>query len=485
MPLPPPYSEADDRGVVDGCVAGDEDAWAALLSRHAPLIELVAVRVVDERRTGPLEEVPGCTDAVVSHLRRNQAGALHAWGGQSLRHYLAVHARQVATAYLQDVTPPATLIASLPTPAAIFLDEMLATEPAKQVTETLDRMPPNFGALVRLRLRGLDRSDIAATLGKTQQMVVSHMERIAERLVSPADGGPTPDDAGAAWRVLLDAASIAERVAVSIRTESDRDFRKVRSLAEATWRSVRERALTQLHPKQGLCLDENSVATFVDGTLRGADRTRAEGHVATCPRCIDNVATLTLDMRSADFRREAAARDAGASLAAACVAATRFRAGAMLADLAAEAGSERAHAIARLARLAQMIEGGTERQSAEPSRVRVLDTAPPTDDEAPIVAMEALVANDMHGAARAIDDQLAKGALGARLRLLALVAGQDVEAGRALAADLVAKTHSDPGLMDDAAAALALPEGLALPREVLVERLRSALPQAVRWVLNR
>ena len=65
--------------MVDGCVAGDEDAWAALLSRHAPLIELVAVRVVDERRTGPLEEVPGCTDAVVSHLRRNQAGSLRAW----------------------------------------------------------------------------------------------------------------------------------------------------------------------------------------------------------------------------------------------------------------------------------------------------------------------------------------------------------------------------------------------------------------------
>lgn len=483
MALPAPYAEADDQGLVDGCVADDPDAWNALLSRYGPLVELVAVRVVDERRTGPLDEVPGCIESVGAHLRRNQAGPLRTWCGQSLRHYLAAHARQVSMVYLQDVTPPATLIASLPTPAAIFLDEVLGTEPAKQVTEALDRLPPNFGALVRLRLRGLDRSDIAATLGKTQQMVVSHLERIAERLGSMAEGNE--EDACASWRVVLDAATIPERVEVAIRTESDRDFRKVRALAEATWRAVRERAFTRLFPKQALCLDENGFATYVDGTLRGAERTRAEGHVATCARCIDTVATLTMDLRAADICREAANRDPALGLIAACVATTRFRAAVELGEVAAEEGSLGAADLVRLARMGQLLEAGAERHVTEPSRVRVLSTMPPTDEEAPLVAIEAMVANDIHGAARAIDDELAKTALGARLRLLAEVAGHDVENGRALAAELVARPHSDPGLNDDAAAALALPEGRALPREILVERLRNALPLAVRWVLNR
>ena len=486
MGLPAPYAEADDRALVDGCVAGDEDAWIALAQRYGPLIELVAVRVVDERRVSSFEEVPGVLDSVHAHLRRNQAGPLRTWGGQSLRHYLAAHTRQVAMSYLQDVTPPATLVASLPTPAAIFLDEMLAAEPAKQVSDALDRLPPNFGAVVRLRLRGLDRSDIAATLGKSREMIVSNLERVAERLASMAD----PDEQAkaqseAAWKVVLDAATIGERVAVAIQTENDMAFRKVRALAEATWRAVRERAFTRLHPKQPLCMDENAIATFVDGTLRGADRTRAEGHLATCPRCIDNVATLTMDMRAADVRRDSASKDADVGLVAACVATTRFRAAVELAKVAVEEGSSRASLLARLARVGQMLEGGAEKTAAEPSRVRPLSTAPPSDEEAPLVAIEALVANDAHSAARAIDDQLKRSALGARLRLLADVAGHDVESGRTFAAELAERPHSDPGLNEDAAAALALPEGRALPREILVERLRHALPLAVRWVLTR
>ncbi len=482
MPLPAPYSEADERGLIDGCISGDEDAWAMLERRLGPLVETVVVRVVDERRRSTLDEVPGCVEAARAHLRRNQAGPLRTWNGQSLRHYLAVLTRQAVVEYLQDVTPPATLIASLPTPAAIFLDEMLAVEPARQITEALDRMSPNIGALVRLRLRGLDRSDIAATLGKTQQSVIASLERVAERL---GDMGDSTEDTRAAWRVLLDAATIAERVSVAMRTETDREFRKGRALAEATWRSVRERALDRLYPKQALCLDENTFATFVDGTLRGADRTRAEGHMATCPRCIDSVATLTLDMRAADIRRDASAFDPQVGLAAACVATTRFRAGALLAEQAAAAGSARARDIVRLARVGQMLEGGAERHSGEPSRVRAVSIHPPTDEEAPLVALEALVADDMHGAARAIDDELAKGTLGARLRLLADVAGHDPTEGRHQAEELMIRPHSDPGLMEDAAAALSLPDGHPLPRESLVERLRSTLPQAVKYALSR
>jgi hypothetical protein len=163
----PPYAEADDASLADGVVRGDTEAWTALLDRYGRLVETVVVRVVDERRGGArVEEVPGAYDVALEQLRRNEFGPFRTWGGAcTLRHYLAVLARASASAYLQDVTPPAALIAALPTPAAIFLDEIVMAPPAREITDALDRLPPNVGAVLRLRLRGLDRGDARPATG--------------------------------------------------------------------------------------------------------------------------------------------------------------------------------------------------------------------------------------------------------------------------------------------------------------------------------
>jgi hypothetical protein len=105
----------------------------------------------------------------------------------------------------------------------------------------------------------------------------------------------------------------------------------------------------------------------------------------------------------------------------------------------------------------------------------------PDDDEAPLIAFEALVHSDPHAAWSAIDDHMAKQTLGARLRLLAAASGQDLELARSLAS----KPTVDPGHAVDGRAVLALPKGRPLPREMLVERLRALLPEAVRFVLTR
>lgn len=484
MPMPPPYAQSSDEALVDGCIGGDEDAWKALDARHGRLVEAVVTRVLDQRRPGHLDDVPPIVQSVVGHLRRNGAGPLRTWDGAcDLKHYLAVVARQKAEEHVQEATPVANLVASLPTPAAVFLDDLVGVEPAKRITDALDRLSPHVTAMVRLRLRGLEREGIAAALGMPRHTVTQNLERIAERL-----GEMQHDDdpsAARAWRMLLDCAPMGDKVELAIRTEDEPAFQQTRSMAEGTWRAVRERALTHPHPRTGACLYERDVAAFVDGSIRGADRARAEGHLATCPRCIDSVATLTTDVRVFGPLREARHADREVAVAAACISTTRFLAGELLASRAIERGCDRGEDLARLARVGLGLEGGRRGEEFRWEPSRVVSAEIPSDEEAPLVAIEALVHADPHAAGRAIDDHMAKSTLGARLRLLAAAAGSDFDQAKRVVEQMETRRVSDPGLSGDADAVRALPEGRALPREILVERLRDAIPEAVRFVLSR
>lgn len=115
----------------------------------------------------------------------------------------------------------------------------------------------------------------------------------------------------------------------------------------------------------------------------------------------------------------------------------------------------------------------------------VIATSASPDEDAPLVALEALAASDPHAAWRAIDDETAKQTLGARLRLLAAAGGWDLDAAASLAEAALAQPSLDPGHALDARAVLALGRGRSLPREVLIERLRALLPTAVRFLVTR
>jgi DNA-directed RNA polymerase specialized sigma24 family protein len=482
MTLPAPYAEADDAALVEGCVSGDEDAWRVLSERHGRLVDVVVVRVLDARVQGIVHGDEEVARRVFAELAREQAAPLRLWSGESrLRTYVAVVARHVATTFSQETTPTANLVASLPTPQSITLDEVAAVEPARAVTQALTRLSPNVIALVHLRLRGLDAESIAATLGVSRPGVEQSLERIAARLGEAS--GETVAGSADAWRLLLDVAPIAERVALAVRTEDDEAFRGVRSRAEATWRAVRQNSVFHVPvPRGPLCLDDRTVAGFVDGTLRGSARARIEGHVTTCERCIDEVALLAADLRALEPLRDAEKTPRDIALAAACLATTRFRAAEQLAERAAESAPLVARDLGRLAQLGRALEGGRA-ERASPSVSQLIATGLPSDEEAPLVALEALVAGEPETAARAIDDHTARTVLGARLRLLALAAATDPAAARSCAESAHGRPHADPGLAEDAAYVLALPEARLLPRELVVARLRDLLPEAVRFVL--
>jgi hypothetical protein len=471
----PPRPDADDAALVAGLKNRDPSAWELFLSRYGRALRTVVVRVVDERRGGTLGEVPACVQVAGKFLKE---GLLERYRGDaSLRCYMASAVRGEITSYLQDVTPPASLIASLPTPASLFLDEVLAEEPAKRAGSVVEKMTPNMAGLLRLRLRGLDRADIGSTLGLTDETVRGHLEHLAQRLGELDE--EQPEYADVAWRMLLDAAPIDERVATARRTLRDARFARVRSVVESTFRALRERELLRLHPKAAECLDEEASASFVDGSAKGPDRTRAEGHIGTCPRCIDGVATLTMDVRAIDALRDVTDWNAELAVAAACVTTTRFRAAEILAE-GAEGPEERTQAMIRLAHIGMSLSGGVRETVAEPSGVVPMNV--PSDSDAPLVALEALVRDDSHAAVRAIDDELAKGPVGVRLRLLALSAEDDASEGRELAEEILGRPQSDPALVTDAKATLAIPPGDSIPREILIERIRDTLPSVVRYL---
>jgi hypothetical protein len=494
MALPAPYAEADDAALTEGCIAGDADAWRVLGERHGRLVEYMVQRVMDERGDGVILGEEAVVRRVFDELGREQAALLRQWSGASrLRTFVALVARRVASRACGELTPNATPLAAMGVPTFVGLEEVDAGETARRVAQTLARLPPNAAILVRLRLRGLDVPLIASTLGVTRAGVDGTLDRIAARLgevhAAELDGAPAAvriEAAASAWRLMLDAASPEERVALAVRTDDDREFRRMRAQVEAAFRRLRQdglfRGVTQRGP---LCLDDHTIAGFVDGSVRGSARARLEGHVGTCDRCVDEVATLAADLGAAELLRASTGVARDAALAGAHVYATRFRAGQRIAERAAAVAPKLGGELRRLAQVGAALEGGRFRERASPSVSGVLVAGVPSDDEAPLVALEALVADEPAAAERAIDEHLARGPIGARLRLLALAAGVDVDAARAMAEALRRRAHADPGLVDDVTVVLALPVGRALPPEILAERLRDLLPEVARWTLSR
>jgi len=464
----------DDDALVRAGLAGDGAAWSALISRHGAFVRAVAARLLD-----PEADLEAVVDAAWEELRRPD-GPLAGWAGAcQLRSALGVTARHATLRHAASVTNPGAAIAPAPTPSGLYLEDLAVSEPSARVEEILAKLPPNVVALVRLRLRGLSRGDMAATLGLNPTVALANLERVAARLAQDGE----PELSARCYRALLDAADMPERVELALRTEQDPDARRVRARVEKTWRAVGERLLSRLTPRTGGCLADLALAGFVDGSLRGAARARAEGHVATCARCIDEAAALVLDLRVQAPLREAEGRSETVAVAAACVSTGRFRAAERVTAAARLRGTDGGAiaAIERLAQAGQLLDG---ERATRGRGSQVVATRVPVEDEAPLVAFESLAQGDARGAARAIDDRMARQSLGARLRLLAAATG-DLEHARQLAEALLDAPRMDPGRTLDARAVLALPPGRALPHEIVVDRLRDVLPEAVRFVLAR
>jgi hypothetical protein len=484
MTLPPPYVTSDDASLVAGCLGGDEDAIRTLLERHGVLAELALVRGL-ETAVDVDAALAARRKDLARFLARDGGGALlgYASGSCSLRSYLAVVARLVA----RDAGAPTRLpfAPAAPTPPTLDVAGIVAArttiERLGRVTELLDRQPLDVTALVRLRAHGVERAHAAALLGTADATGRTVLARLASRL-SEADAG-SEDAAAAGWRMVLDAASHGERVEIALLTERDvpaegqPSLRRARAGVEAVFRALRDRLLSEASPSTPNCLDSRSTAGFVDGTMRGGARARVEGHVLGCPLCLDEVAALAIDTRALEAVRHAASGDRRLGLGAALLASGRY---VLAAKLRAADPTPRFDLVARIAEAARSLESGLE--AREPDASGVLMRGLPSDEEAPIVAFEALALDDPSGAYRALDETTARSSIGVRLRMLTAAALGDLAAARALASE--ARGSVDPGAVADAESLAALPDGATLPREILVERLRDAVPALVRAALS-
>lgn len=481
---PPVRLEADTRArTLAGLAGGDAGVFAELRSTHADLIELVVLRVLDERRRGgfALEELDPAIDQASRSLATDRRGSFSAWSGERLDALLGILVRQQAEKHAQDATPHITLLSDMQTPSSVSADYLAADTLATKMLDTLERLATSVGPVVALRLRDLPTSLVARTLGRPIDQVRRDLQRIADRLAEVQT--PVSRDA---WRDILGATTVEERVALAIRTVDDGPFRRARALAETAWERMGERSIGRLAPVvPGPLQDAHAVAAFVDGSLRGAERMRAFGHLATCARCVEWVARLSDDLDAAEFGARIESHPRWTRLASNALVSHRLSLAESLGAAAEAAQEPHARLLGRLIEVARAID--TEAIDPEVRDVSGVMPSPitlPSDDEAPLVALEALVLDEPRRAFRAVDDHLAKHTIGARLRLLATATGPDLPDSRLRAEEILASNSPDPGLRDDARAVLALPPERALPREALLDRVRDTVQDAVRFLLR-
>lgn len=474
MALPSPFEHVDDRGLAQACIRGDEDALVALERRFGRTIRAVGHRVAADHRAEL--DITAVSEGVFHHLRRNQFGPLRTWTGTRLAVYLSLVTREVATQLIEGEVGRGSFSGRI---RKTLIDDLLERGSDYDDDEPTDieKLSPVVSVMLRLRLHGLGATGIAVALGTTRPAVLHQLGLIAQRL------GHGDTDLTDAYRCVLGHAGDTERVLLALRSESQPELRAKRRRALATWEEFRERAVVRKVEAQVTCLSTDAIAGLVDGSLRGPSRAQAEGHVGACAHCADRLALLVTDQAVITPLRESARHGEGLSQLATAVSTLRpeLVQGLLLASQAED--PRRTRSLVRIARTVQSAELlgrlGTSRPPAFGAEAVI-----PTDDEAPIVALEALIARAPSLALEAVDDHLARRVVGRRLRLLASATLGDLATTRLLAREAMERSSPDPELVRDVDVAVAVPEGAALPLEVLADRLRTLVPDVVRYVVD-
>lgn len=461
-----------DAELAQACAEGSDEAWTALIARMDLPIRCVALRVADERGRSADE---ACTDgiaAIAQYLKRNDFGLMRMWSEThcTLKHYITVLARRAMVDSLKESDARLSFIPTMPSPAADAVSDLLASGPAARVNDMLGRLPSNLMAAVRLSLRGADIESIGKALAKPPQMVHRDLTHVADRL--GASVGHDADVASTCFRYLLDVSTASERVSVARQTEASRAFRNIRGLVDNIWKDLRELRLATRELETPFDLDAMSIAGFVDGKLRGVERIRAEGNLASSPRSIDEVAMLSMDMRAVDIAQHHARKDRDLALATACLCTGHY---AVAAELAAsvETPDWISETLADLANLGRSLKS--------------LDETP----EGPWLSHEPLARALVHlrSAAPELAGELleqlpAQGPLVERLMLLTQAAGVNVANARATAEATLDKPRLDQQHREDCETVLAVPTDTSMPSELVAQRLGALLPLAAQTVAN-
>lgn len=301
-----PYADAPDEVVVQGCADGDPDAEVALRARYGIAVRAVVLRVLVETDQEMSVESDRYVEDVWRSLRRSRAAPLRLWNGRSrLRTFLCQLARQETASAVKRRRETETTAHGIEPPTrqhtlAQTLDPELSERLARLWT-ALERLPPHVGAMVRLRMRGLRRSAIAAALSLPTASVQKTLEQAASRVRAALLGsdGVAPEGPDVIAQ-LMGVTNPGDRVRAALIAARDPAYAEHRRDARRIWATASQSVLALEPPSTALCLDDVHIAAFVDGTLRGAERARAEGHVSTCRRCVDQVSALRNDLAVLD-----------------------------------------------------------------------------------------------------------------------------------------------------------------------------------------
>ena len=169
-----------DQALLDRCLAGDDSAWAALLSAHTRKIYNLCYRF-----TGRMEGAEDLTQEVFIKVFQtlrtydSAQGSFSTWLNRVARNHLVDHYRRTrkdrVTSSLEDQLGP---IEEKPDPQSTPLGHIESRERRETLQSALDRLSPDLREAVILRdLHDLDYDEIAQVLGVPQGTVKSRINR--------------------------------------------------------------------------------------------------------------------------------------------------------------------------------------------------------------------------------------------------------------------------------------------------------------------
>jgi RNA polymerase sigma-70 factor (ECF subfamily) len=187
----------DDGAILGGCVAGDEDAWRALVARYTNLMSIaIRRRLKTYTITLPPADIDDIRQNVLESLWKS--GSLRqVRSADSLSYWLAMCCGNAAVDYMRKkrhLDPPASLPMSIAADGPDIIDLIPSPDPGPQehldademsriIAKAIELLPVKERLIMKLRLVHDKKCDeIAELLHLPRGTVLSYMKRARERL---------------------------------------------------------------------------------------------------------------------------------------------------------------------------------------------------------------------------------------------------------------------------------------------------------------
>lgn len=164
-------SAEEDRELARHVARGDVEAFNKLCDRHLPSVMAMLRSRIDSETAEDLEQ-----ELLLKLWRRPPTGA-----NQHVRGWLFIVAKNLLVSVFRKRGKSKHFadgeLEELPAPPALMDDARTSA-----LQDCIDKLKPDFGSVVRLKLQGLAEQEIAGTLGVQQNTVSSRFSRAKQFL---------------------------------------------------------------------------------------------------------------------------------------------------------------------------------------------------------------------------------------------------------------------------------------------------------------